>query len=58
MSRYMGSPINGPIPPHIPKTKSGRPAKDHNQYKKLRASDQQNTSGQRRVRREEAKRCP
>ena len=52
----MGAEVNGPIPPHIPKTKSGRPPYKRNKYAKLRQSDQQNTSGQQRVRRKEAER--
>ena len=56
MSRYMGAEVHGQIPPYIPKTKSGRPPYKRNKYAKLRQSEQENTSGQRRVRREEAKR--
>lgn len=46
----------GPIPPHIKKHADGRPPNRPNKYANLRPSEQRNTSGQRRVKREEAKR--
>jgi hypothetical protein len=55
MSRYMGSNVNGPIPPHVPKTKTGRPTHRSNKYANLKPSEQRNTSGQRRVRQKEAR---
>ena len=50
MSTRSGSQIAGSIPPHIPKTKTGRPAHRTNKYAKLKPSDQRNTAGQRRKR--------
>lgn len=56
MSTRTGSRTAGPIPPYIPKTKNGRPAYRPNKYANLRPSEQANTSGQRRVRRERKRR--
>ena len=55
MSRYMGSRTAGQPPPHIKKTAGGRPPAKANKYANLKPSEQRNTAGQKRVRREQDK---
>jgi len=52
MSTQNGSRIAGPIPPHIKKTTNGTPRHRPNKYADMKPSEQKNTSGQRRARRE------
>ena len=57
MSRYMGSDVHGEPPPHLPKTTNGysrRRFKNPRYPKGVPVAEQKNTSGQRRVRRQQA----
>jgi hypothetical protein len=54
MSRFMGSRTADQPPPHIKKTAGGRPPVKANKYTNVRPSEQRNTAGQKRVRREKA----